>query len=98
MALEHRVSFRVTADEWNEYQALCEESNITPSDRLRPLFRSDLARMRKAVKGGDLTIEDFVYTYVDWIEGMSFDEAYALAVDRDREAADELRLDIYSKG
>lgn len=35
-------------------------------------------------------LEEFVYTYVDWVPGMSFDEAHEEACRRDGQAADGL--------
>ena len=46
----------------------------------------------------DLTIEDFVYTYVEWLPGMTFEEAHSLAIDRDQQAANVLLQDIKSGG
>ena len=44
-----------------------------------------------------MTIEDFVYTYVDWLPGMTFRDCYEEAVQRDQEAANELLQDIKSE-
>lgn len=45
----------------------------------------------KGEGGNDVSdLEEFVYAYVDWVPGMSFDEAHKEACRRDGQAADGL--------
>ena len=95
MALEHRISFRVLPTKWMGFQECCDSLGITPSQFLRSVVDNFVETYNR--KGGGFNLEEFVYAYVDWLPGMTFRDCYEEAVQRDREAADQLLQDITNK-